>query len=66
MQQKLSIYTLIRSAYAGFRTETIQTTMWFDKKRKSPLVSLNLHELLGDKFANYNSNNAVVAIVGMV
>ena len=69
MHQKLSNYTLHKAAYDGICAENIQTTMWFDRKRKwqrqSSRVSPTLYELLGENFANYVSNNTEFSITGI-
>ena len=60
---------LHKAAYDGICAETIQATMRFDRKwkwqRQSSRISPMLYELLGEKFANYVSNNTDLSITGI-
>ena len=60
---------LPKVVYDGICAETILTMMRFDRKRKwqrqSSRVSPTLYELLGEKFANYVSNNADFSMTGI-
>ena len=58
------------AAYNGICAETIQTTIWFDRKQKwhrhCLWVSPKLYELLGEKFVIHFSNNADFSITGII